>query len=310
MELTDRTLHVELTSRCTIQCPACPRTTWRELTKIPMPKQDLDIQDFEKFLDCPGGQKLEKLVLCGDYGDCIYYPYLLDFTQTFREKKLKFCTNGSHQTSAFWEKLSENLKTGDEVVFAIDGLENTNHLYRKNSNWQSIMTALDIVSQSEAKISWQTIVFRFNENDLDKIQDFAHSKGAEWYSIKTHRYEDNNLIPTKETNYQKHFEFQTDYTNNDPMNINPHCWQTKAVGSDGIFYPCDWIRNPKTLYTSDLWQDKQWLDQLKIKNTTFDKANKVILKWMEHVRHCGKNGTAEVLCKMKCREGIVHDKSY
>ena len=35
-------LHVETTTRCTLACPACPRTTWHNITKHPVKKEDLD----------------------------------------------------------------------------------------------------------------------------------------------------------------------------------------------------------------------------------------------------------------------------
>ena len=72
-------LHVEVTNRCTLECPACPRTIWKEVIKKPVNKSDLSINAFEKFMDCDAGQKVKTLLLCGDYGDCIYYPDLFNF---------------------------------------------------------------------------------------------------------------------------------------------------------------------------------------------------------------------------------------
>ena len=59
-------------------------------------------------------------------------------------------TNGANQTKKFWQNLSARLTEEDTVEFSIDGLEDTNHLYRKNSNWQSIMTGLDIIKKGKA----------------------------------------------------------------------------------------------------------------------------------------------------------------
>ena len=308
MDIENKKLHIEVTSRCTLKCAACPRTTWKEITKIPFPKQDLNIDDFVKFMDCEGGRKVELLQLCGDYGDCIYYPDLIEFIKTFRNKKFRLHTNGSHGSPKFWNDLCKVLTEDDEIVLAIDGLEDTNHLYRKNSNWKSIMQAVDILSKSSVKLAWQTIIFKFNEDQLEQIQELAESKNIRWFSLKTHRYEDTNLIPTKESNIQTHYLFKPEYTNQETFEIEPKCYRIKTVGSDGIFYPCDWIRNPRTLYSSQLWKDRYWLDQLHIKNTNFDNANKIIKDWSEHVRSCGLKGNAEVLCKMKCRKEVsCHD---
>lgn len=301
-------LDIELTSRCVLECPACPRTAWKDLTKRPIPKRDQKIEDLVKFLDCPGGEAVDLLSLCGDYGDVIYYPQLIDFIKTFRKKRFRLHTNGSHQPREFWEKLCNELTEEDEFVFAIDGLEDTNHLYRKNSKWESVMQAVDIVSQSPAKMKWQTIIFNFNESRLSEIKDLANSKGADWFSIRTHRYGDDNLIPTVEVNVDKQFTYKPEYNENDSMEIVPMCDSKKTVSSDGIFYPCCWITHPSTLYTSELWKNKeQWLNRLKIKNITLDQGNEIVQEWSNHVIQRGLEGSAEVVCKMKCRKGTIHD---
>ena len=52
-------LHVETTTRCVLACPACPRTTWREITGRPAVKHDLDVDLLERFLDCDGDNDLD-----------------------------------------------------------------------------------------------------------------------------------------------------------------------------------------------------------------------------------------------------------
>lgn len=302
MEL-DR-LHVELTSRCTLECPACARTQWRELTKIPMPKQDLDISTFKKFMDCEAGRATDTLLLCGDYGDTIYYPYLFEFLQEFREeKKFIIKTNGSYQTQEFWMKLADILDERDLIVFAIDGLEEDNHLYRKNSDWASTMMGLDIMStHSDIKIKWQTIVFSFNQERLDKIKNFAESKGAEWYSILSHRYGDDELKPNEKF-IQTQFLFKEDYVKNHAIELAPRCDKEKVVTSDGYLLPCDWIRNPNTLYGSQLWKQKdRWMNRLRIDQTDYSQALEIVEDWKNFVKESALQGHAEVLCKMKCRK--------
>lgn len=297
-------LHIELTSRCTLECPACARTQWRQLTKMPMPKQDLDIEDFKKFMDCDAGRATDTLLLCGDYGDTIYYPYLFEFLNEFREeKKFIIKTNGSRQTKEFWTKLANLLDERDVIVFAIDGLEEDNHLYRKNSDWNSTMLGLDIMSaQSRVKVKWQTIVFNFNQTRLDKIKEFAEAKGAEWYSILSHRFGDEDLKP-KEQFIQTQFLFKEEYVENSAIELEPQCNQEKVVTSDGYLLPCDWIRNPNTLYGSQLWKQKdRWMNKLRIDQTDYSQALEIVKDWSEFVRSSALQGNAEVLCKMKCRK--------
>ena len=300
-------LHVELTNRCTLACPACPRTTWKEITKRPIEKKDLSIDLFEKFLDCDEGKQIQTLLLCGDYGDCIYYPELLNFIKRFRDKKFDLRTNGSRKPIEFWIELAELLTEEDKIVFAIDGLEDTNHLYRKNSDWKSIMSAVDIMTKSKAQVEWQTIIFSFNQFLLNDIKNFAEAKGAKFFAVKTHRFGDDNLIPGSSF-VENNYTWQDSFVENDPIDLDPQCDLAKIVTCDGYYLPCDWIRNPRTFYKSDLWVNRhQWLDRLSIDKINLAEGNKIINQWKQLVLEKAKNGSPRLdhLCKMRCRKGCI-----
>jgi MoaA/NifB/PqqE/SkfB family radical SAM enzyme len=304
-------LHLELTNRCTLECPACPRTTWKDILKRPIKKADLNINQFEKFIDCDGGKEIDKFILCGDYGDSIYYPNLVEFIQRFRTRQFEIHTNGSYRDKNFWVELASNLSTQDTVVFAIDGLQDTNHLYRKNSDWDSIMLGIDIISKSPARLKWKTIVFSFNYDKIEQIKEFAHSKGAEFEVIKTHRYGDNTLIPPEQLIDQQ-FLFKKEFIDNEPIEIRPRCVDEKVITCDGYFLPCDWIRNPMTFFKSDLWKQRNiWYDKMFIDNINYDEGMKLITQWSNVVYQKGLEGSPnlDVLCKMKCRAGCVHNNS-
>lgn len=304
-------LHVETTTRCTLFCPACPRTTWQNILKKPVDKQDLDVDLLEKFLDCETGKKFDKFLLSGDYGDSIYYPDLIKLLQRFRDKvSFTIVTNGSRQTEKFWQTLAEVLTEKDTICFSIDGLEDTNHLYRINSDWSSIMKGIDIMVKSPAQVHWKTIVFKFNYDNLSAIKNFALDKGTTWHAEKTHRYGDNSLEPPIEFVETNHV-FQPDFVHNHQIEIEPRCEKdAMVVSASGYLLPCDWIRNPQTFYKSQLWKQKsRWIDKLHMKDNTYDQAILVVRDWENYVRQNSlKNSDkVDVLCKMLCRKGCVSD---
>lgn len=180
-------MHIELTSRCTLACPACSRTWFTQTFKRPFPKQDLDIQQLVKFLDCDSGRQVRRFNLEGNHGDSIYYPELIEFIDEFRrDKNFDLVTAGSRQTRKFWEELASRLTADDTVTFSIDGLEHNNHRYRINSDWQSIMMAVEIIARSPARVTWKTLIFSYNQNDLDKIRTLAEGMGAYFIPVTTH----------------------------------------------------------------------------------------------------------------------------
>lgn len=304
-------LHIETTTRCILACPACPRTTWKDITKRPVAKTDLDIDLLEKFLDCSGGKQITHFLLCGDYGDSIYYPDLLKLIERFRDRVFfNIVTNGSRQTDNFWQSLAGLLTENDTVTFAIDGLEDTNHLYRINSDWASTMAGLDIIANSSANVHWKTIVFEFNYNKLSDMKNFAESKGATFHAEKTHRYGNQQLVPPEQYIESNHL-FRNDFTVGQQFEIEPRCEKdAMIVSSDGYLMPCDWMRNPQTFYKSQLWKQKQrWLEKLKLENNTYDQALLVVRDWENYVRENSltPTGNVEVLCKMLCRKGCVNN---
>jgi len=296
-------LHIETTNRCTLKCPACPRTVWQNLIKQPIQKADLNLNHLKNFINCKSGESFEKLTLCGDYGDTIYYPDLFKMIKMFRHKAFEIDTNGSYKTRKWWTELNSLLTKDDTVVFGIDGLGEENTKYRVNANWESIETAVDVLSKGPAKLKCQTLIFDFNHKKLDEIKEWAENKGMEWFSMKTMRFGlDKDIVPKNEQDILTKEMYKDEYEQKVPMEINPQCLPSCVVTSDGYFMPCDWIRNPLTFYRSELYlQRKKWIDRLKISNITLDDAYGVLEEWMENVKQKGRNGQAEVLCKMKCR---------
>lgn len=299
-------LHIELTNRCVLECPACPRTEWKKLLGRPVEKKDLDIDAFEKFLDCPGGRNIDHFLICGDYGDAIYYPHLFDFLKRFRNGRYyTLYTNGSRRDRKFWETLACILTEKDTVIFSIDGLEHNNHIYRRNSDWDSIMTGIDVIAQSPANLIWKTIVFSYNCDELNDIKVFAENKGAIFQAEKTHRYGDDSLRPP-DTLVELNHVFQDTFVQDNTIEIDPACTRERTLTCDGYLFPCDWIRNPRTLYKSQLWKQKsRWIDQLNIQTTNYDRAIEIVADWADFVKQSSLDHSphVDVLCKMKCRVG-------
>ena len=299
-----KSFHVETTNRCTLQCPACPRTVWNQLVGRPVKKADLNLDDFKHFIDCKAGEKIEYFSLCGDYGDVIYYPDLFKMLRVFRNKGFRIHTNGSHKSVKWWQDLNSLLTTDDTVIFAIDGLGKDNEKYRINADWESITAGIDVLASGPAKLKCQTLIFDYNIDKLGQIQAWAENKGMEWFSLKTMRFGlDKGIVPKNKENTLTQELYMEEYEQKKPIEINPRCLEASIVTAEGYFMPCDWIRNPLTFYKSELYLNKiKWVDKLKISDITLDDAYGILDEWMQNVKQKGLAGEAEVLCKMKCRK--------
>jgi len=294
-------LHIETTKRCTLGCVACPRTIWKKYTNTPVPNTDLDYTLLKNFLDCKTGKTVTSFVLCGDFGDTIYYPKLFDFIREYRQYSFHIHTNGSYRTKKWWQELGSILLPNDSVIFAIDGIgQKENEKYRKNCNWDSIMVGINTLKKSQCQLIAHTLKFSFNVSNLDQIEAFAKSHNMEWVPKKTHRFGEEDLRP-QDQHVETKEEYQSKYNDNDPIEISPRCDKARVLTSDGDFLPCDWMRNPLTYYTSDLYKEPYWLEKLDIRKCNLDDALKIIEEWKEQVKRKGLLGTCSTLCKMKCR---------
>lgn len=288
-------MNIELTSRCVLACPACPRTWFAQTFNRPMPKQDLDLDVFEKFLDCDSGQQVKRFNLEGNHGDAIYYPRLFEFIDRFRSTKVfDLVTAGNRSGADFWENLADKMTSDDTVTFSIDGLEHNNHIYRVNSDWKSIITAVEIMSKSAAKIIWKTLIFSYNQHELDRIQELASNFGAEFVPVPTHRFGDERLRPTEDLVLTERLY---EHSKNS-IDIDPKCPDTEYISADGYYHPCCWIAGINLLPKSHFWKDR---DHYNIQNHNLDQVRSLVNHWADSLRK--DPALAYPVCQMHCKKG-------
>lgn len=287
-------MHIEPTSRCTLACPACPRTWFIKQFDRPFPKQDLDVDALWNFLDCEAGNSVSNFFLNGNHGDPIYYPRLFELIDRFRDTKtFKISTNGSYQTEEFWHQLGDRLTACDTIYFSIDGLAHNNHLYRQNSDWQSIMTGLNTVLKKSVRVVWKSLYFSYNEHEMDQIEKTARDLGCEFVAEASSRFGEAELAPS-----QQKIDISRLYNSNSNSELEPQCLSQEYISADGYFWPCCLITSYHTLHQTALWKNK---DQWSIKNQTLDQARLTLQKWYNSIVEAPES--AHSVCKMSCKPG-------
>lgn len=157
-------LELEITSKCTLYCPECPRTKDPDEQAHKWKHGEVDISVIEKMMKLPS---IKNVIFSGAYGDPIYHTKFIEIVEIVKKagKQITVNTNGSYRSAAWWERLAPLFDAKDTFVFSIDGLPGKD-LYRVNSDWPSIETGIKIMtSKSTAFIEWKWIVFKYNEND-------------------------------------------------------------------------------------------------------------------------------------------------
>ena len=233
-------LHLEPTDACQASCPQCARETDVNFDKKDL--HHLTVNQITNSLDDNLLTKLDKMFMCGDYGDPAAGRHTLDIYRFFRSVNstitLGMNTNGGLRDQEWWRELAGILKNQrDYVVFSIDGLEDTNHIYRIGVNWDKVMENAKAYIDAGGSAHWDMLVFEHNEHQVDECERLAKTLGFTWFRAKvTKRHQTH---PINFLNPPKGWK--------DPIVehgiISCHALKEKSVymSAQGLIYPCCYL---------------------------------------------------------------------
>ncbi|MDE3084782.1 MAG: radical SAM protein, partial [Verrucomicrobiota bacterium] len=155
-----------------------------------MPLVYLTRADIEKIFVPSLLADLDNLKICGNYGDGASAPDAIDSFRFLKSRKatlqIKLHSNGGLRDSDWWRQLA---KTIDLCVFGIDGLEDTNHLYRRGVSWSKLMQNVEAFIEAGGTAEWQYLIFKHNEHQVEEARALAASLGfKEFVTKRTHRF--------------------------------------------------------------------------------------------------------------------------
>lgn len=184
IELQDiKRLVIEPTSHCNLHCPQCDRFDQQGFRNKHMSLGHLDFSNIKKNLDIDSLTNLGQVRLEGEHGDPAMHPGIVDMIQHFSKiKSVELVTNGSLHSKSWWQELAQHPNL--TVTFSIDGLEDTNNIYRINSNWNRIIDNAKSFINSGGRAIWKYIVFKHNEHQVDTARSLATTLG--FTEFKTH----------------------------------------------------------------------------------------------------------------------------
>ena len=223
----------------------CDRTWFYKKFKKRL-TNDINIEHLIRFLQGTAPH----VTLCGNNGDPIYHAKFHTLISRLKDidATISLTTNGSGKKKEWWEKLCGILNKNDSIQFSIDGLQDTNHLYRKNAKWQSIMQAIEVVARHNVKTTWKFIVFKHNQHQIQEAEKFSKEIGINKFKIiKSDRWWEKDLMPDLkyvDPSYKR--QIAVTKGEEQPAYIKQECMSKKNgtpdtslyIDSEGDFYPC------------------------------------------------------------------------
>lgn len=192
-------LHLEITSKCNASCPMCLRNVSGGKVNPKLPLTELTLSDIKTMLPEAFIKQLTRMYMCGNYGDPVSARDTLMIFRHFRtlnpEIHLSCFTNASARSIDWWEELAELV---DLTHFSVDGLVDTNHLYRRGTVFEKIMINANAYIKAGGQAVWDYIVFRHNEHQVEEARELSKKMGFKKFVVKkTGRFFSNSRSEVK-----------------------------------------------------------------------------------------------------------------
>ena len=169
-------IYIEATSHCNLHCPQCPRFDQEGFVRQDLKPAHLNFDLFSRNFDLSALPNLQDIIFEGDYGDIMMHPDCGKFFEFFKDvPRVRIVTNGSMRSSKWWAKLAKQKNI--LITFSIDGLEDTNKIYRINSKWRNIMSNAQAYIDAGGRAEWKFLVFEHNEHQLEQARKLANDMG-------------------------------------------------------------------------------------------------------------------------------------
>lgn len=261
---TPRKIQFELSSTCNLLCLGCVRTdpsTMSESKSFIDRKTYLSKETFLKIISAPELASVTHLEFCGTIDDPLMHPEFIQLLQsalTVKQYTVNIHTNASLRNIEFWKKLAEvlALHRSHQVNFSIDGLADTNHIYRQNSNWNKIITNAETFISAGGYAVWQHLIFPWNSHQTEQIKSLSASMGFKEFhqridrSIATQlgldkiklRQATKQIAPVTKSSLSE-INKELAEKNTDIVECNTRTQGMLFVSYEGKIWPCCFIQN-------------------------------------------------------------------
>lgn len=278
--LDPTTLQLEISSMCNALCPGCNRTDPHNFNqkRSTIPDKTMIKPDtFRKLLADPGFASISKLEFCGSIDEPFMHPQFNELlgiaSMQSNIDHIVIHTNGAIRLPEYWTETASILSRfhKHEIKFSIDGLSDTNHMYRQNTRFDAIMENAKSFIDAGGKATWQFLVFPWNNHQIDDACQKSKDMGFWRFVARNDRstisqnnwtYDDIAAIKMKNhqgNNNSSSSPIRTMFDANRDIEDEPiDCY----FGSEGMYFidfesrlwPCCFIRNTEFNKTSHTWR--------------------------------------------------------
>lgn len=238
-------LSIEPTTACNLGCTECPSG----LKKFSRPTGNLKIEELNNWLP----QLSKQLMYVNFYfqGEPLIHPQLASAIKKVDEAGV-FTAISSNAHFLGEKKAEELVKNGlKKIIISIDGITQESYeKYRVHGDLdkvfegtRNIIAAKKKLKSSYPIVTWQMVVFKTNENQIDEAKALAKQFGVNELTLKTaqfYEYKNGHELMPENLKYSRYRKLEdgTYKINNKLPNYCWRLWQSSVLTFDGSAVPC------------------------------------------------------------------------
>tara|TARA_B100000683_G_C12236988_1_gene451528 strand:+ start:106 stop:699 length:594 start_codon:yes stop_codon:yes gene_type:complete len=166
--LDRKSLNIDLSHRCSLECPKCQRQTeWRNKGDK-VPGRDITISEIKRLV-----KFFNKIYFCGQLSDPIHHPNFVEILKLCKDTDVVIHNSSSHKPRDYF---IECFKANPNAhwIFGIDGLPEESHNYRIHQDGVKLFNImLDAKKILQNPPTWQILTFKYNEDSIEKCKQIA-----------------------------------------------------------------------------------------------------------------------------------------
>jgi MoaA/NifB/PqqE/SkfB family radical SAM enzyme len=183
-----KSIHLEVTQNCQASCPMCDRNMNGKGINPHINLDELSLEDCKKIFLPEFIAQLDNMYMCGNLGDPIIARDTLEIFEYFREHNpnmwLSMNTNAGAKNEEWWKRLAKTFGKMGTVIFSVDGLRDTNHLYRQGVVWDNVERSMKAFIAAGGRARWDFLIFEHNQHQVEEAEELANAWGCEKFIKK------------------------------------------------------------------------------------------------------------------------------
>ena len=183
-----KTIHLEVTQNCQASCPMCDRNMNGKGINPHINLDELSLLDCVDIFPPEFIKQLDTMYMCGNLGDPIVAKDTLEIFEYFRSHNpnmwLSMNTNAGAKSAEWWTELAGVIGRKGAVIFSVDGLRDTNHLYRQGVVWDNVERNMRAFIDAGGRARWDYLIFEHNQHQVEEAEALANAWGCEKFMKK------------------------------------------------------------------------------------------------------------------------------